>query len=506
MNLAFGASDFAAKSDFVFWYTSAISAVLMLGVTVAIVWFCYRYHRSRSPKAEHVPDSLALEMTWTIIPTILVMTMFWFGWIYFRDFRRKDPNARIVNVTASQWQWRFMYVDAKGQRKFEIAPEEEEKKGEVAELVLAIDEPVQLNLASTDVLHAFYVPAFRVKEDAVPGRENYVSFTPKELGVFPILCAEYCGGGGSEARSLEFEVSQLPVTVIPSQVRPVRAERDGDSLFLIAYQDGKPGPRIPLNPDGVTRSATDKFLVGDTTFQVERVMRVEVRKPGDKEAKVFHVGTTPVKVADVKVKEKDGRETERWITLHYAQKKLSLRDQKGAEVDVPGSMAHELADVGSVSIAVVPGTWFAATSAREPGHWSMIAYCRVVSKADFQTYFESDGKVRPWRQKKPGGPAAGAGEPDGLRTLVRANCITCHSTDGAPNPNGPTFKGLFGSKRSVVRDGEVHTVEADEKYLLRSITDPHYEIVEGWSRTMTPRTDLSEAELKAILDYLKGLK
>ncbi|MBI2898846.1 MAG: cytochrome c oxidase subunit II [Planctomycetes bacterium] len=200
MNLAFGASNYADRIDAVFWGITAVSVVLLIGITAAMVWFVWRYHRSRRPRPEHVPDSMGLELAWTIIPTILVMGMFWFGWKVFADLRKKTPGAMVVNVTGSQWQWRYMYVDEKGQRRFEVAPDEEEKKGETAELVLPLNKPVQLNLASTDVLHSFYVPAFRLKEDTVPGRETYLAFTPTMLGVFPVFCAEYCGGTGTRGK------------------------------------------------------------------------------------------------------------------------------------------------------------------------------------------------------------------------------------------------------------------------------------------------------------------
>lgn len=190
MNLAFsGASNHASGIDNVFWYITAISTVLLVGITIVMIYFVIKYHKSRHPKAEHVHDSMALELTWTIIPTMIVMTMFWYGWVVYRDARKIDPNSMEVLVTGHQWKWEYEYKETKIRRTG--------KQG----LVLAINRPVVLRLKSGSggVLHAFFVPAFRLKEDVVPGRDwgTYLSFTPTKLGSFDVFCAEYCGGTGT---------------------------------------------------------------------------------------------------------------------------------------------------------------------------------------------------------------------------------------------------------------------------------------------------------------------
>lgn len=188
MKLAFsGASNHSAGVDGAFWYITWISTALLVGITIVMIYFVIKYHKSRHPKAEQVKDSMALELTWTILPTILVMTMFWYGWVVFRDMRKIPPDAFEIQVNAKQWNFDYEYKDSKIKRTG--------KQG----LVIPLDRPVVLRFKSTDVLHAFYVPAFRLKEDIVPGRDylTYLSFTPTKLGTYDVFCAEYCGGTGT---------------------------------------------------------------------------------------------------------------------------------------------------------------------------------------------------------------------------------------------------------------------------------------------------------------------
>lgn len=155
----------------------AVSAILLLGITAAMIYFVFKYHRSKGHKPVDIHGSVLLETIWIAIPTILVLAMFWFGYTGFETIREKKDDALKIKVTARMWDWTFAYENG-------VATDT---------LFIPINKPVQLDMQSADVNHSLYIPAFRVKEDVIPGRDNYLSFTPQKLGEYDIACAEYCG-------------------------------------------------------------------------------------------------------------------------------------------------------------------------------------------------------------------------------------------------------------------------------------------------------------------------
>lgn len=171
------ASNMAQGVDTAFMVIFGIGFFFLIGITAVMIWFIIRYHRKRHPKATQVRENPALEITWTIIPLILVMLMFYYGYIAFSPMRDVPSDAMVVKTTGKMWSWEFEYPGKKVS----------------AELVLPIDEPVVLEMTSLDVVHSLYISAFRVKEDLVPGQTTHMWFIPQRLGNFEILCTEYCG-------------------------------------------------------------------------------------------------------------------------------------------------------------------------------------------------------------------------------------------------------------------------------------------------------------------------
>lgn len=169
--------DAAAKVDFAFLIIFVISVAVLALVTGLMLWFLWRYHHTRHPEAENVRESVWLEVMWTLIPTILALGMFWFGWDSFKALQSAPEDALEVRVEGRMWSWAFIYDNG---RRSNV-------------LYVPVDTPVKLTMTSTDVLHSFYVPAFRIKRDTVPGMNTYAWFRPEEAGDYDILCAEYCG-------------------------------------------------------------------------------------------------------------------------------------------------------------------------------------------------------------------------------------------------------------------------------------------------------------------------
>jgi cytochrome c oxidase subunit 2 len=172
-----GVSSYSGIVDGAFWYILGISAVLLVGITIVMIWFAFRYSVKRNPNPAQIHGSVALETLWTVIPTLLVLSMFWYGWTGFKRMRDVPQEAMLVKVTARMWSWSFEYPDGRRSQ----------------ELVVPVGRPVRLELHSKDVLHSFFVPAFRLKEDAVPGRTNHAWFQADKAGSYDLLCAEYCG-------------------------------------------------------------------------------------------------------------------------------------------------------------------------------------------------------------------------------------------------------------------------------------------------------------------------
>ncbi|RPH32024.1 MAG: cytochrome c oxidase subunit II [Bacteroidales bacterium] len=172
-----GASNFAKGVDGAFLFILAISFFFLIGLSAVMIWFMIRYNRKKHPKAEQIKDNMKLEVAWTIIPFLIVMLMFYYGYVVFKPMRIVPKDAMEVNVTGMMWSWKFEYANGKITN----------------ELVLPVGKAVKLNLFSPDVIHSLYIPAFRIKEDLVPGKENYMWFIPNIEGSYEILCAEYCG-------------------------------------------------------------------------------------------------------------------------------------------------------------------------------------------------------------------------------------------------------------------------------------------------------------------------
>jgi cytochrome c oxidase subunit II len=170
-------TDVAAAVDNISLFLHVTSGLMLALVTGLMLYFVIRYRRTRHPKAVQVKSSVALEVTWTVIPTILVLAMFWYGYEGFKMLREVPDGAMEVKVTARMWNWTFEYDNGKTSN----------------ELYVPVDRPVKLLMNSVDVIHSFYVPAFRVKEDVVPGQESMVWFKANSLGRTDIFCAEYCG-------------------------------------------------------------------------------------------------------------------------------------------------------------------------------------------------------------------------------------------------------------------------------------------------------------------------
>jgi len=173
------ASTVAGRVDALYIYLIAISVFFSLLIAGLVIYFAVKFRRKSEteiPKPVHEPH--ALEAAWIAIPFVIAMSMFVWGASIFYSMSRPPAGALDVYVVGKQWMWKFQHPT--GQR-------------EINELHVPIGRAVRLTLASEDVIHSFYVPAFRVKADVVPGRYRTAWFQATKPGTYHLFCAEYCG-------------------------------------------------------------------------------------------------------------------------------------------------------------------------------------------------------------------------------------------------------------------------------------------------------------------------
>jgi cytochrome c oxidase subunit 2 len=173
------ASTVAGQVDALFYTLVGLSLLFAFPVAFLIVYFAVKYRRgSQASRAGQIGTSVRLEVAWMVIPAFLALGIFgWAASVYF-DMAHPPAGAIDIYVVGKQWMWKFQHPE--GQR-------------EINELHVPVGHPVKLLMASEDVIHSFYVPAFRVKQDVLPGRYTTIWFQATTAGEYHLFCAEYCG-------------------------------------------------------------------------------------------------------------------------------------------------------------------------------------------------------------------------------------------------------------------------------------------------------------------------
>lgn len=215
------ASNFVQGVDRAFLIIFGISLFFLIFLTTLMLVFVVKYNRKRNAKATQIKDSSWLEFIWTAIPMILVLFMFYVGWEGFLPMRIVPKDAMVVKAIGRMWKWEFEYPGKK----------------QADTLVLPINKAVKLDLISKDVIHGLFIPAFRIKEDVVPGKNNYTWFIPGELGEYDLLCSAYCGVSHSYMSAI--------VKVVPQEsfdkwlaALPVKKVDDNNEGYIVMEKNG----------------------------------------------------------------------------------------------------------------------------------------------------------------------------------------------------------------------------------------------------------------------------
>jgi len=193
--MTLAANEIIESVDRAWYILTGVSLVLMIGIMGTLVVFVFKYHRSRHPRAEKIHGNTKLEITWTVLPTILGIWLFFVGYHGFALMRDPPKDAYVVEVEGRQWAWTFRY------------PEEGVTS---TEMYVPQGKAIRCNVSAPadDVVHSFYLPHFRVKEDCVPGQPNFLWFQADEIGVYNIFCAEFCGKDHAQMHTKLHVVSQ----------------------------------------------------------------------------------------------------------------------------------------------------------------------------------------------------------------------------------------------------------------------------------------------------------
>lgn len=173
------ASTIAAKVDALYFFLVAMSGFFVVLIFTLVIYFAVKYRRrSENELPPRIHADLRLEIAWTVIPLVLVMISFTWGANLYITMNQPPPNALEIRAVGKQWMWKFQHPA--GNR-------------EINALHVPVGSPVKIVLASEDVIHSFFIPAFRVKMDVVPGRYTAAWFQATREGEYHLFCAEYCG-------------------------------------------------------------------------------------------------------------------------------------------------------------------------------------------------------------------------------------------------------------------------------------------------------------------------
>ena len=169
----------AQQVDTLYGFLVAISFISCVLVIGGFVYFSFKYRRqSENEKGGGLSHHNLLEFLWSFIPFVLFMVAFVWGWIVYSHLRSMPKDGLEIAIQAQKWNWTFVYKSGKSSS---------------GEFYVPIDQDVKMVMTSKDVIHSFYVPAFRNKQDVVPGRYTTLWFHPNKIGDYQIFCAEYCG-------------------------------------------------------------------------------------------------------------------------------------------------------------------------------------------------------------------------------------------------------------------------------------------------------------------------
>jgi cytochrome c oxidase subunit 2 len=249
------ASNFVSTFNTSYYFITGIALVLVVGITLVMLYFVFRYNKKKNKVAIQNEGNIRLEIIWTVIPFLLALAMFYFGWAGWKPMTKAPKDALNITAVARMWSFSFQYENGKHS----------------PDLIIPVNTPVKIKLTSLDVLHSLYIPAFRVKSDIVPGTEKMMWFLPQLVGEFDLYCAEYCGLRHSYMNAKVKVLSQKDYTIWYADSSAVSAEAKGAA-------PGSEGLKIMINQGcNACHSSDGSRIVGPTYLNLFGEKQVVVR-------------------------------------------------------------------------------------------------------------------------------------------------------------------------------------------------------------------------------------
>ncbi len=271
----------AGKVDAVFFFILGIALFFFLLTQGLLIAFAIRYRRRKGEEERETPSitgNRLLEFVWILVPTIVVMAIFAYGYVVFRDIRAERPGTAEIGVTARQFLYEFRYPDG---------------RTAINEVRVPVGRPVRVVMTSADVIHGFYLPDFRVKQDVVPGQYTTLEIAPEKAGRYVIFCTQYCGTGHSTMQGAlvvmpAAEYAAWAAAVPGPSAKPVaeRGEEIRERSGCLGCH-ALSGP-VKVGPDlGGIFGRTVELEGGATVTADENYLRESIYDPGAKIVKGF---------------------------------------------------------------------------------------------------------------------------------------------------------------------------------------------------------------------------
>jgi cytochrome c oxidase subunit II len=258
------ASTIAMRLDIYFYMLVVLCSVLTIGIFSTMIFLAVKFRKIEGENRPSVPlENMMLEIAWTIAPTIILIGLFgWGTWLY-ADYLNEPEGGVEIDIVGKQWMWKVQHSN--GSR-------------EVQDLHIPVDVPIKLTMTSQDVLHDYYIPAFRVKQDVVPGRFTKLWFEATKVGEYHIFCAEYCGTEHSYMKGTVTVLSQEDYALW-LEGGPKKSPKDaGEFLFTqmgcIPCHNGRQDSRGP-DLNGIFGQEVT-FTTGDTKTRDEDYLRESI--------------------------------------------------------------------------------------------------------------------------------------------------------------------------------------------------------------------------------------
>ena len=286
------ASAESVSVDSLFSFMLAIATVVFLIVEGGIIYSIVRFRRKPGDDTDGPPlhGNTALEITWTAIPTLIVFVLTVYSYKVYADNLAPQPNETTINVTGQQFTWSFTYPY---QNDPKLTPEQNiAAEGNMVsnELHLAVGRPVVVDIQSKDVMHSFYIPEFRVKQDAIPGRTTIIRFTPTVAGTYNVVCTELCGQGHStmhntvvveDPAQYDAYVANLVTIAKQGATDPRRAERGKQLIVSGKYPCGSCHTITDAGTAGIVGPKLDGVATRAATNQDDRLTKSNVTTAAD---------------------------------------------------------------------------------------------------------------------------------------------------------------------------------------------------------------------------------